>query len=208
MNRHELEDTMREVGGRAGLAAGSPVDDERIRKQDLDEARATARTELGPVRRRFGGTVENVIQRFHPGLETAALLAGRGIFGGYFLYNGVNHYLNREMLVEYARSKGVPVPAVAVAASSLLILAGGLSIVTGTRPKVGAGLISTFLLAVSPQMHAFWKEREPQQQMQEMVNFTKNMALVGASLLAAAHPEPWPWHVGTPGGALMAAPDS
>jgi hypothetical protein len=25
-----------------------------------------------------------------------------------------------------------------------------------------------------------------------MVNFTKNMALVGASLLAAAYPEPWP----------------
>jgi hypothetical protein len=27
-----------------------------------------------------------------------------------------------------------------------------------------------------------------------MVNFTKNMALMGASLIASAHPEPWPWH--------------
>jgi hypothetical protein len=34
--------------------------------------------------------------------------------------------------------------------------------------------------------------------MQEMVNFTKNMALVGASLLLAAHPEPWPLRVATP----------
>jgi hypothetical protein len=43
--------------------------------------------------------------------------------------------------------------------------------------------------------------------MQEMVNFTKNMALVGASLLAAAHPEPWPWHLAarTRAGALMPA---
>ena len=69
---------------------------------------------------------------------------------------------------------------------------GGLSILTGAFPKLGAGLISTFLLGVSPRMHAFWRERDSQQQMNEMVNFTKNMALIGASLLAAAHPEPWP----------------
>jgi putative oxidoreductase len=144
------------------------------------------------------------MQTSGPALETAALLAGRVMFGGFFLYNGLNHYLNRQMLVEYARSKGVPAPGVAVAASGLLLLTGGLSILTGAWPKVGAGLISTFLLGVSPQMHAFWKEPEPQR-MQEMVNFTKNMALVGASLLAAAHPEPWPWHVGARSRAMMPA---
>lgn len=126
-------------------------------------------------------------------LETATLLAGRAIFGGYFLYNGLGHFLNRKMLVEYARSKGVPAPDLAVAASGLLILAGGLSILTGVQPKVGAGLITTFLLGVSPQMHAFWKEEDAQQRMNEMINFTKNMALIGGSFLAAAHPEPWPW---------------
>ena len=135
------------------------------------------------------------VRRLSPQSDTAAFMAGRVIFGGYFLYNGINHYLNRQMLAEYAGSKGVPAPAAAVAASGLLILAGGLSILTGTRPKVGAGLIATFLLAVSPRMHAFWNEREPQQRMQEIVNFTKNMALVGGSLIAASHPEPWPWRV-------------
>lgn len=129
------------------------------------------------------------------GLERTALMAGRLIFGGYFLYNGINHFLNRKMLVDYARSKEVPAPDVAVAASGLMILAGGLSVLTGLQPKVGAGLISAFLLGVSPQMHAFWKEEDAQQRIQEMVNFTKNMALVGSSLLVAAHPEPWPWHV-------------
>jgi hypothetical protein len=64
---------------------------------------------------------------------------------------------------------------------------------TGVFPKLGSGLSATVLLGVSPQMHAFW--REPQQRIDEMVNFTKNMALVGASLVAAGHPEPWPWSV-------------
>jgi uncharacterized membrane protein YphA (DoxX/SURF4 family) len=130
-----------------------------------------------------------------PSVETAAHIAGRVIFGGYFLYNGINHFRNRKMLADYARSKGVPAPDVAVTASGLLILAGGLSILAGVQPKVGAALISTFLLGVSPQMHAFWNEQDAQQRMHEMVNFTKNMALVGASLLAAGRPEPWPWHL-------------
>jgi uncharacterized membrane protein YphA (DoxX/SURF4 family) len=109
--------------------------------------------------------------------------------------NGINHFLNRKMLVDYMRSKGVPAPDLAVAASGVMMLAGGLSVVTGVQPKVGAGLIAAFLLGVSPQMHAFWKEEDAQQRMQEMVNFTKNMALVGSSFLVAAHPEPWPWHL-------------
>jgi len=124
-------------------------------------------------------------------LETAAFVAGRAIFGSYFLYNGVNHLRNRNMLIGYARGKRVPVPAVAVAASGLLIIAGGLSILSGAWPKAGAAMITTFLLGVSPQMHAFWRETDTQRRASEKVNFTKNMALVGASLMAAAHPEPW-----------------
>lgn len=128
-------------------------------------------------------------------VEPRALFAGRLIFGSYFLYNGINHFLERKSLVEYARSKGVRIPDAAVAGSGLLILGGGLSILAGAFPKIGAAMISTFLIGVSPRMHAFWREQDPQRRMNEMVNFTKNMALVGASLVAAAHPEPWPWSV-------------
>src|SRR6266542_1773787 len=60
-----------------------------------------------------------------PALGTATLLAGRAIFGGYFLYNGINHFLNRKILADYARSKGVPAPDVALAGSGVLILTGG-----------------------------------------------------------------------------------
>jgi hypothetical protein len=42
-------------------------------------------------------------------------------------------------------------------------------------------------------MHAFWQESDPQQRQTEMVNFLKNMALIGGALLAAAEPEPWPY---------------
>ncbi|HXW06960.1 MAG TPA: DoxX family protein [Vicinamibacterales bacterium] len=165
----------------------------------LPPGAAPLRTPAGlahPEERHVGGD-------WWPTAETAAQLVGRALFGGYFVYNGVNHFLNRSMLVEYARSKGVPAPEVSVVGSGLLILAGGLSLLTGARPKIGAGLITTFLLGVSPQMHAFWKEQDAQQRMNDMINFTKNMALLGGALLAAAQREPWPLQAAARGGPLV-----
>ena len=41
----------------------------------------------------------------------------------------------------------------------------------------------------------FWNIDDQQQRMQEMVNFTKNMALIGGACFAADDPEPWPGSV-------------
>jgi uncharacterized membrane protein YphA (DoxX/SURF4 family) len=135
----------------------------------------------------------------------ALLMMGRAILGGYFLYNGINHFVNRGMLTEYARAKHVPAPDVAVPASGALLLAGGLSVLTAVQPKAGASLIATFLLAVSPLMHGFWRLDDEEQKMHEFVNFTKNMALVGASCLVAAFPEPWPLSPSVGEGGLVAS---
>lgn len=125
-------------------------------------------------------------------IGTLPLLMGRAIFGGFFLYNGINHFRNRKMMTEYTRSKNVPAADIAVLASGAMITAGGLSLIAGIRPKVGASLISGFLLGVTPIMHAFWQHEDPQQKMNEMINFSKNVAMLGGAMLAAAVPEPWP----------------
>lgn len=125
-------------------------------------------------------------------VETATLLIGRAIFGGYFLYSGINHFRNHAMLAEYSRSKDVPAADVAVAVSGAMIALGGLSLIAGVRPKFGASLIAGFLFGVTPIMHAFWQHEDPQQKMNEMVHFSKNVAMLGGAMLAAAMPEPWP----------------
>lgn len=135
----------------------------------------------------------------------ALLLAGRLIVGGYFLYNGVNHFRNRPMLAEYARSKQVPAPHLAVLGSGTLAALGGLSVLTGVQPKAGASMLAAFLLGVSPQMHDFWNVEDPAQRAPEFINFTKNMALVGAACFIAAAPEPWPLSFKTRQESLVAA---
>ncbi len=117
---------------------------------------------------------------------------GRAIFGGYFLYNGINHLRHREMMSQYAAAKGVPNAEVAVPATGGLLIAGGLSVLAGANPRQGLAAIIAFLVPVTLQMHRFWEVDGPQERMVEMVNFTKNVALIGAALTMMQIEEPWP----------------
>jgi len=94
-------------------------------------------------------------------------------------------------MVGYAASKGVPAPKAAVVGSGLLLLVGGLSVVLGYMPMVGVIALIVFLLPVSFKMHAFWKETDPMAKMNAHIQFTKNMALIGAALTLLAIELPW-----------------
>jgi uncharacterized membrane protein YphA (DoxX/SURF4 family) len=119
-------------------------------------------------------------------------LIGRLVFGGFFLYNGIHHLKERKAMAGYAQSKNVPMAEVAVAGTGIAMIAGGTSILLGIKPKLGAAAIAIFLGGVSPVMHDFWRIEDPQQRMHETVNFTKNLALLGATLALLGVDEPWP----------------
>ncbi len=118
-------------------------------------------------------------------------LIGRILLGGYSIFNGLNHFIRLSMMTEYAKVKGVPVPSVAVAVTGLMLLLGGFSILLGAYPAIGVILLVAFLIPVSFIMHDFWKVSDPQTKMIEMVNFTKNLALAGATLMLLAIEIPW-----------------
>lgn len=119
-------------------------------------------------------------------------LIGRAIFGGYFVMMSMNHFMKSDMLSGYASSKGVPSSRVAVFLTGLLLLAGGLGVLLGAYIQWAVFSLAVFLLGVSFKMHAFWTEYpDPNMKMTDMVNFMKNMALLGASLMLLAIPEPW-----------------
>lgn len=133
-------------------------------------------------------------------MRSAAFLLGRLMFGGFFLYNGINHIRQFKALKGYAASKKVPSPELAVAASGAMLIAGGTSLILGTKPKLGVLAIAGFLAATSPMMHDFWNDEDQQQKQNNMVNFTKNLALLGGAVALLGVDEPWPTsvHVGEP----------
>ena len=110
---------------------------------------------------------------------------GRLLFGGFFVYSGINHFKQKEALTQFAAQKHVPAPDLAVLASGAALIAGGTSIALGIKPKVGAASLVTFLAAVSPTIHDFWRNEDPNQQNENRVHFLKNIALSGATLALA-----------------------
>src|SRR5438045_5221664 len=58
----------------------------------------------------------------------APFLLGRLIFGGFFIYNGINHFKQRKELAQYAGAKKVPLPDAAVTATGAAMILGGASI--------------------------------------------------------------------------------
>ncbi len=120
-------------------------------------------------------------------METILLYLGRLLFGGYFIFGGFNHFRSLNMMAGYAQSKGTPLPKFSVAFSGLLLLIGGVSVLLNAFPVVGLIALVLFLIPVTFIMHAFWKVQDAQAKMGEMINFMKNIALLGALLLMLAH---------------------
>jgi putative oxidoreductase len=122
----------------------------------------------------------------------APFLIGRLLFGGYFLYSGINHFRNHKTLAQYAQAKKIPKADLAVTATGVALTVGGTSILLGVKPKLGTLVILGFLGGVSPIMHAFWKDQDANERMNDMINFTKNLALAGSALALMGVEEPWP----------------
>ncbi|MBV9084498.1 MAG: DoxX family protein [Acidobacteriaceae bacterium] len=123
-------------------------------------------------------------------------LAGRVVFGGFFLYNGINHLLHKQELSQYAAYKNLAIPDASVVGSGIVLLAGGASVVLGLRPKLGLIGIIGFLAGAATLMHDFWNAEDAQQAQNDMIHFAKNMALLGAAVALTGVEEPWPASVG------------
>jgi putative oxidoreductase len=125
-------------------------------------------------------------------MQSIVFLIGRLLLGGFFINSGYKHFKFINMMAGYSQSKGVPAPKAAVAFTGFLLLVGGVSILLGLYPTIGAIALVLFLVPTTFLMHAYWKVQDPQARMGETVNFAKNLALLGAALLLLSIPQPWP----------------
>ncbi len=121
----------------------------------------------------------------------APFLIGRIIFGGFFLSSGISHLQKRKEMAAYAESKGIPAAELAVTLSAVPLIAGGASMLLGVKPKMGTLALLGFLAGVSPVMHDFWRNEDPNESENNKINFMKNMALAGAALALMGVDEPW-----------------
>jgi len=127
-----------------------------------------------------------------------ANVLGRLLFSALFLRSAYSHLTKVKMMAGYAQAVGhVPAPEVAVVGTGVMLLLGGLSILLGFHPRIGAALLVAFLIPVAFIMHAYWKIQDPMQRAGDAAQFWKDIALAGAALYILADPRwPWPWAIG------------
>lgn len=68
------------------------------------------------------------------------------LLGLFFLINGINHFYNTGLLKEYAEKSGLKSPKLMVQLSGILLVIGGLSMITGYFMLYGMIGLSVFLV--------------------------------------------------------------
>lgn len=112
-------------------------------------------------------------------------LVGRLLYSLIFLAAVPGHF--KAETIAYAAAQGVPLANLAVPASGILALLGGLSIASGYKVRWGAIALVAFLAPVTVMMHNFWSVTDPMMRQLQMVMFMKNIALIGGALTFAVH---------------------
>jgi putative oxidoreductase len=123
-------------------------------------------------------------------IKSAVVLTGRLFFSAIFLLSGLSHFSAKT--IGYAAANGVPFASLAVPASGILAFIGALSILLGHRVRAGAWLLVLFLVPVTLTMHNFWSVSDPMVRQMQMINFMKNLSMLGGALLITQYGAgPW-----------------
>jgi uncharacterized membrane protein YphA (DoxX/SURF4 family) len=114
--------------------------------------------------------------------DDAPSLLGRALYSGVLAYMAIDGFRNNEKRVEIARKKGVPVPEVAVPAATALLFVANVGILFWKYPRASAIGLIIFFLGTTPVIHNFW-ELEGKERNNNKINFLKNLALLGGTLV-------------------------
>lgn len=117
----------------------------------------------------------------------ALSLAGRLLMVTIFLMSAIGNKIpNFSGVAGYMASEGVPMPHLMLIGGIVFLIAGGLFVAAGYQTRLGAGLLLAFLVLATYYFHDFWNF-EGEEQQQQMIQFMKNLSLMGSMLFLIAN---------------------
>lgn len=110
-------------------------------------------------------------------------LIGRIVFGLYFVFMGINHFVKYQGLKGYAAFKNLPAPGLSIIITGIVLLVGGLSILTSYYVFIALIALAIFLVLAAFTIHNFWTMEDENAKAAEMSQFFKNLAIAAACLM-------------------------
>ncbi len=121
-------------------------------------------------------------------LPTYGLALARGLLALIFLLNAVG-VIDQSQPAQELRERGAPAWLVPLfmGAGRMLQLVAGLALLCGFQQRVAALALIVFLVPATLTAHPFWQDHTVTRQLQ-LINFMKNVAMVGGLLFVASVP--------------------
>jgi len=113
-------------------------------------------------------------------IQGIGTVLGRIMIATIFLMSAVGNKIpNFDEVTGYMASEGVPIPQVMLVGAIVFLIAGSLSIIVGFKARIGAALLLVFLVLATYFFHDFWTFENAQAKQDQMIQFMKNLALMG-----------------------------
>lgn len=113
--------------------------------------------------------------------RTYAPLLGRILIAVIFVQSACDKAVNYSKNAAVMTVKGIPMAGVLLAPSIAIMFCGGLMVLLGWHARLGALALLVFMLTALPFYHPYWNA-SPEQRMNELLHFMKNLGLIGAML--------------------------
>ena len=110
----------------------------------------------------------------------------RPLLASMFVAGGLDSLRNPDGRVDAVRAAGLAEPERLVQVNGATMLVGGLALATNRLPRLSSLALAGTLVPTTYVGHAFWKETDPGAKQMQMIQFLKNVSMLGGLLLAAA----------------------
>ncbi len=121
-------------------------------------------------------------------LQGIATVVGRLLLSIVFLMSAVGNKIpNFSGVSELMATQGVPSPKFMLFGAIVFLLLGSLSVILGYKARIGASLLFVFLVMATFFFHDFWTLDDPQERQMQMIQFMKNLSMMGGMLFIVAN---------------------
>jgi putative oxidoreductase len=121
-------------------------------------------------------------------IQGIVTVLGRVLLSTIFLLAAVGDKIpNFNRVAEIMASAGIPAPQLMLVGAIVFLIAGSLSVIVGYQARIGAGLLLVFLLLATYYFHHFWSIDDAQAKQEQLIQFMKNLSMMGAMLLVIAN---------------------
>ncbi|MBA2545088.1 MAG: DoxX family protein [Deltaproteobacteria bacterium] len=135
----------------------------------------------------FGTTVDDGVAEPHISVvpRSGTTLIARVLIAAIFLVSGFAKLSDPAGAIGHMQSVGIPAPHVLVYIAAYAEIFGAVALLFGFLARIGAFGLTVFMVITTVLFHAFWNY-QGQEQIQQSVQFMKNLAIIGGLVLLFA----------------------